>query len=429
MSRAEELQIHMELQLEQEIASRLLSVSGGDESVLDSDSDDERGAADWAIQAQARAEKHKQAICIRQGVDVTLAQLGKGNKLIAEATGLLAVDPDRATFSRPEASVCIQLELPFNHPNLKSVYTQIASSDSCWSEDESEPTEEAEAFARSAQSCSSLSSLDSLDTSHEKGTADILSGSQHLQQHRAQDKGIDNVQPSGPETPPRLDTLASPGSGADLHAQAAGPDANGWVVPRGYGLRHHAVPSTEIAISYAQTSTDALNMPTEVLNNLQQGAFGELGLAACLQLAKPQAAGLLAHHVQTASKDQNHMPSLCMQSKDDEDRLLVASAGAAAAAVKESLQLKILLDRQACEWAKREAAQEAREIELLELTFHYAYKCIAAGEIARQSIMQHCALDSMNPVFFMHVAFSNLIYYFFIFFPVKFLWSHSLHSW
>ena len=109
MNSAEQLQNHTDLQLEQEIASRLLSVSGGDESVLDSDSDDERGAADWAIQAQARADEDRQAICVRQEVNATLAQLGKGNKLIAEATGLLVVDPDRATFSCSEASSWIQL--------------------------------------------------------------------------------------------------------------------------------------------------------------------------------------------------------------------------------------------------------------------------------------------------------------------------------
>ncbi len=64
----------------------------------------------------------------------------------------------------------------------------------------------------------------------------------------------------------------------------------------------------------------------------------------------------------------------------------------AGAAFKDSLQLKLMLEMQANEWAEREIARLARQNELLQLTFQFARKTIAAGEGCRDSFrkLQWC---------------------------------------
>lgn len=81
--------------------------------------------------------------------------------------------------------------------------------------------------------------------------------------------------------------------------------------------------------------------------------------------------------MQQGSKKSGSMPDL---SFEENGQQASKASGDPAAAVQESLQLKQLLEKQAAEWEQREAARQAREKELLELTFQLARRCIAAGE-------------------------------------------------
>ena len=63
----------------------------------------------------------------------------------------------------------------------------------------------------------------------------------------------------------------------------------------------------------------------------------------------------------------------------------VHTSKAPSAAFEESLELKLILEKQAGEWVNREVARQAREKELLHLTFHFARRTIAAGEMSPQS--------------------------------------------
>lgn len=92
--------VHTDLEVEQEIQARLLSVSGGIAFSEDSDTDDE---LDAAARAQVFASNGLN-ISQRHELDATLAQLGKGDKLIAEASGLLLAAPDSDISLPSEAS-------------------------------------------------------------------------------------------------------------------------------------------------------------------------------------------------------------------------------------------------------------------------------------------------------------------------------------
>ena len=92
--------LHTDLEIEQEIKARLSSVSGGIALSEDSDSDDE---LDTAARAYPLAPGGLNT-SPRHGLFAALAQLGKGNKLIAEASGLLLAVPDSDISLPSEAS-------------------------------------------------------------------------------------------------------------------------------------------------------------------------------------------------------------------------------------------------------------------------------------------------------------------------------------
>ncbi|KAK9843064.1 hypothetical protein WJX74_006452 [Apatococcus lobatus] len=321
--------MYTDLQVEQEIELRLLSVSGATADLHDIDSDDDSGAASWSTTFKSRPTRGPHTRWSRPGVDATLAQLGKGNKLIAEATGLL--------LNAPEA--------------LTAAHLEDGTPASPKSDEESELQMVAEAFTGSkrppVQSSSSLNSVDSLRSSQDGEEVDSIIASQQLQQHRAQDKVHQHVQLLGPETPPTFDTVEA--TAASNHAPAVGS----LEVNSSYSEAKLIGPASVLhqSASHLGRRTDAWINPAGSTRPLQLTEVSKDDQGPKM-LATVPAAGPSVHHMQTA-------------------------------AVEESLQLKLMLERQASEWVQREAAREGRERELRELTFHYARKYIAAGRIWR----------------------------------------------
>ena len=224
---------------------------------------------------------------------------------------------------------------------------------------------------------SSSSSLDSLRSLHERQMVHA-SGSQQILQQSSQDKPEMHAQLSGPETPPRLDTFPSPHLDPET---APDPSFSLSEEHNGSGMICYTKQTSFSSkpASHIDDAANALDTPASNCSGVQQASPGLHEPEADLKQDRRPYAPLSAW-LQQSSKDNGSKPDL---SFEENGQQASNAFGDPAAAVEESLQLKRLLERQAVEWEHRKAARQAREKELLELTFQLARKCIAAGEILK----------------------------------------------